>query len=112
MPLSTSAAGLDTADWVEAIWPAQEGRCRGYVHAVRTGVRKLGPTLGVITCTSLAQPLEQARSRGSTLVDVDVQTVITILATRWNSETLFEDAKDLLSSDHDRVMSAAAVVRC
>lgn len=110
-PLSTYADGLNTTDWVEAAWPAQQGGHTVYVHVVRTWVRKLGPTLVLITRTSLDQPLAQARYWGSTLVDADAQTVIAILATRWNIETLFEDDKDLLGSDHYQVMSATAIVR-
>jgi len=45
------------------------------------------------------------------LVNADVQAVINILAMRWDIETLFEDYKDLLGSDHYQVMSATAIVR-
>ena len=109
--LSAYAARLEAADWVEATWPAQEGGHKVYVHAVRTWVRKLGPTLVLITRYSLDQPVARARYWGSTLVDADAQTVIDILATRWDIETLFEDYKDLLGSDHYQVMSATAIVR-
>jgi len=109
--LSAYAACLGTADWVEATWPAQEGGHKVYVHAVRTWVRKLGPTLVLITRYSLEQPLAQVRYWGSTLVDADAQAVIDMLAVRWDIETLFEDYKDLLGSDHYQVMSATAIVR-
>ncbi len=55
--------------------------------------------------------LEQARYWGSTLIDAEAQTVVNILAIRWDIEVLFEDDKDLLGSDHYQVMSAQAVVR-
>ena len=109
--LSDYAAGLRASDWVEATWPSQEGGHKVYVHTVRTWVRKLGPTLVLITRTSLDQPLAQVRYWGSTLVDADAQAVIDILALRWDIETLFEDYKDLLGSDHYQVMSATAIVR-
>jgi hypothetical protein len=109
--LSDYAAGLTDEDWTEAIWPSQAGGHTVYVHAVRTWVRKLGPTLVLITRESLSQPLDQARYWGSTLLDADAQTVIHILAVRWDMETLFEDYKDLLGSDHYQVMSATAIVR-
>jgi hypothetical protein len=63
--LSAYAADLGDADWVEASWPAQEGGHKVYVHAVRTWVRKLGPTLVLITRYSLDQPLAQARYRAA-----------------------------------------------
>ncbi|MGC9025789.1 MAG: transposase [Chloroflexia bacterium] len=106
--LSDYAASLGADDWAEATWPSQEGGRKVYVHAMRTWVRKLGPTLVLITRESLSQPLAQARYWGSTLVDADAQTVINILAVRWDIETLFEDYKDLLGSDH---LSATAIVR-
>ena len=109
--LSGYAAGLKDEDWTEAIWPSQAGGHQVYAHAVRTWVRKLGPTLVLITRQSLSQPLDQARYWGSTLLKVDAQTVINILAVRWDMETLFEDYKDLLGSDHYQVMSATAIVR-
>ncbi|GIW00690.1 hypothetical protein [Roseiflexus sp.] len=109
--LSDYAASLGADDWAEATWPSQEGGRKVYVHAMRTWVRKIGPTLAPITRERLSQPLAQARSWGSTLVDADAQTVITILSVRWDIETLFEDDKDLLGSDHYQVMSATAIVR-
>lgn len=109
--LSDYAAGLKDKDWTEATWPSQKGGHKVYVHAMRTWVRKLGPTLVLITRESLSQPLDQARYWGSTLVKADAQTVINILAVRWDIETLFEDYKDLLGSDHYQVMSATAIVR-
>jgi len=109
--LSDYAAGLKAEDWCEATWPSQAGGRPVYVHAVSTWVRKLGPTLVLITRESLDQPLDQARYWGSTLRQADAQTVINILAVRWDIETLFEDYKDLLGSDHYQVMSATAIVR-
>lgn len=65
----------------------------------------------LITRLSLDEPLEQARYWGSTLVDAAAQTVINILAIRWDIEVWFADGKDLLGSDHYQVMNAEAVVR-
>lgn len=109
--LNEYAAGLDEAAWTEALWPAQQGGRTVYAHAVRTWVRKLGPTLVLITRESLTQPLAEARYWGSTLLTADAQTVINALAMRWEIETLFENDKDLLGSDHYQVMRATAVVR-
>ncbi len=68
-----------------------EGGDKVYLPAVRTWVRKLGPTPAPITRYSPDRPLAQARYRGSTPVDADAQTVIDILAMRRGIETLFED---------------------
>ncbi|NCP15500.1 transposase [bacterium] len=43
-------------------------------------------------------------------MDADAQTVINILAIRWSIE-FFEDAKDLLGSDHYQLMSVEAILR-
>ena len=74
-------------------------------------MRKLGPTLVLITRPSPDAPLEQTRYWGCTLVDADAQTVIDILAIRWNIEVFFEDCKDLLGSDQYQLMSATAILR-
>jgi hypothetical protein len=109
--LDEYAATLTAADWVEATWPSQQGGHPVFVHAVSTWVRKLGPTLLVITRLSLDESLSKAYYWGSTLVDADAQTVINVLAVRWSIETLFEDYKDLLGIDHYQLMRATAIVR-
>jgi len=109
--LAGYAASLGPEDWEEATWPSQQGGHTVYVHAVRTCVRKLGPTLVLITRLSLDDPLEKARYWGSTLVDADAQAVINILAIRWDIEVFFEDIKDLLGADHYQLMRATAIVR-
>lgn len=109
--LAEYAASLGPADWEEALWPSQQGGHPVYVHAVRTWVRNLGPTLVLITRLSLDDPPEKTRYWGSTLVEADAQTVINILAIRWEIEVFFEDCKDLLGSDHYQLMSATAILR-
>ena len=109
--LDEYVATLTAADWVEANWPSQQGGHQVFVHAVSTWVRKLGPTLVLITRLRRDEPLSEARYWGSTLVDADTQTVIDILAMRWSIETLFEDYKDLLGIDHYQLMRATAIVR-
>lgn len=109
--LAEYAATLTAGAWQAAWWPGQTGGHPIYVHALPTWVHRLGPTLVLITRLSLDEPLGEARYWGSTLVNEDVQTVINILAVRWTIETLFEDYKDLLGSDHYQLMSATAIVR-
>jgi len=111
LSLAEYAATLQEEDWQKATWPSQQGGHTVYVHAIRTWVRKLGPTLLLITRLSLDQPLKRARYWGSTLVEADAQTVINALAIRWDIEVFFEDCKDLLGSDHYQLMSATAIIR-
>ena len=111
LSLTEYAATLQEEDWEEATWPSQQGGHTVYVHAVRTWVRKLGPTQLLITRLSLDQPLKWTRYWGSTLVEADAQTVINTLAIRWDIEVFFEDFKDLLGSDHYQLMSATAIIR-
>lgn len=109
--LTEYAAQLRPEDWQEALWPSQGGGQKVYAHAVRTHIRKLGPVLLLITCHDVNAPAKSIRYWGSTLLDADAQTVINILAIRWNIEVFFEDAKDLLGSDHYQLMSAEAILR-
>jgi hypothetical protein len=111
MTLTEYAAQLRLEDWQEATWPSHEGGQKVYAHAVRTHIRKLGPVLLLITCHDLNAPSKSIRYWGSTLLEADAQTVIDILAIRWNIEVFFEDAKDLLGSDHYQLMSAEAILR-
>jgi hypothetical protein len=111
LSLTEYTATLGPKDWQEAIWPSQQGGHTVYVHAVRTWVRKLGPTLVLITRLSLDESLDKARYWGSTLVTADAQTVINILAIRWDIEVFFEDYKDLLGGDHYQLMNATAILR-
>ena len=82
-----------------------------YAHLARTWVRKLGPTLVLITCHDPNAPTKTLRYWGSTLLDLTAQQMVDILAIRWEIETFFEYEKDLLGSDHYQVMSAQGVLR-
>lgn len=111
LALAEYAASLKAADWQEAVWPSQEGGRPVYVHTATTWIRKLGPTLLLITCHDRENPAKSIRYWGSTLLEADAQTVINTLAVRWSIEVLFEDDKDLLGADHYQLMSARAIVR-
>jgi hypothetical protein len=111
LKLSAYAANLTSADWQEAVWPSQAGNRPVYVHNVVTWVRKLGPTLLLITCHDPNNPAKSLRYWGSTLLEADAQTLINTLTVRWSIEVLFEDNKELLGADHYQLMSAEAIVR-
>jgi hypothetical protein len=102
---------LGPDDWQTVIWPSQQGGQEMQAHLLVTWIRKLGPTLLLITRNDLDQPLQYARFWGSTQTDLDAQSLVDVLAIRWDVETFFEYAKDLLGSDHYQVMSAQAIVR-
>ena len=109
--LSAYGAGLKREDWSELTWPSAEGGQKMYAHLVVTWVRKLGPTLLLITCHDPDEPLKTVRYWGSTVLDLDAQALVDILAVRWEVETFFEYEKDLLGSDHYQVMTRQAVLR-
>jgi len=109
--LSKYAAGLTPEDWSEVIWPSAEGGQKMYAHLVVSWIRKLGPTLLLVTCHDPKEPLKTVRYWGSTILDLDAQTLVDILAVRWEVETFFEYEKDLLGSDHYQVMTQQAVLR-
>jgi hypothetical protein len=48
---------------------------------------------------------------GSTIMDLDAQGMVDILAIRWKVETFFEYEKDLLGSGHYQVMTRQGVLR-
>ena len=60
---------------------------------------------------SLDEPLKTVRYWGSTVMDLDAQALVEVLAKRWEIETFFEYDKDLLGSDHYQVMTANAIIR-
>jgi hypothetical protein len=111
LPLSTYAARLRPDDWEEVVWPSAEGGQKMYAHRVQTWIRKLGPTLLLITCHNPTEPLKSVRYWGSTVLDLEAQALVDILAIRWEVETFFEYEKDLLGSDHYQVMTAKAILR-
>lgn len=111
LPLSEYLTRLDAEEWQQITWPSQQGGRTLYAHFVLSWIRKLGPTLVLITRTSLDAPLKQARFWGSNLLDQDLHTLVDTLAKRWEVETFFEYTKDLLGSDHYQLMTAQAIIR-
>jgi len=111
LKLSDYATQLGKDDWQEITWPSDQGGQKMYAHRIQTWIRKLGPTLVLITCHDLEEPLKSVRYWGSTVLDLTAQALVDILAERWQIETFFEYAKDLLGSDDYQVMSAQAVLR-
>lgn len=111
LKLSEYAAQLSQEDWQEVAWPSDHGGQTLYAHLIITWVRKLGPTLLLITCHNRDEPFKSVRYWGSTVLDLDAQTLVDILAIRWQVETFFEYEKDLLGSDHYQMMSADGILR-
>jgi len=111
LKLSEYVHRLQREDWQEVIWPSEQGGQKVYAHLVTTWIRKLGPTLLLITCHDLDVPPKSIRYWGSTTLDLDAQALVNILAIRWQIESFFEYVKDLLGSDHYQLMSAQAILR-
>jgi hypothetical protein len=111
LKLSAYAATLTRDDWVEVTWPSANGGQTMYAHLVATWIRKLGPTLVLITCHDLEAPLKSVRYWGTTVMGLTAQALVDVLAVRWEVETYFEYAKDLLGSDHYQVMTRQAILR-
>jgi hypothetical protein len=109
--VSEYLARLGPDAWQTVIWPSQQGGQVLKAHLIPTWIRKLGPTLLLITRQDLDQPLQYAHFWGSTQLELEAQALVHVLAIRWDVETFFEYAKDLLGSDHYQLMSARAIVR-
>ena len=111
LKLSAYAARLGREDWQTVNWPSKQGGQPLYAHRVQTWIRKLGPTLVLITCHDLDNPLQSIRYWGSTVLALEAQELVDTLAIRWNIETFFEYEKDLLGSDQYQLMTAQAILR-
>ena len=111
LTLAQYAQRLSSSDWQEVLWPSAQGGQTIYAHLCCTWVRKLGPTLLLITCHDPSAPPQSRRSWGSTDLNLGAQELVNILAIRWEIETYFEYQKDLLGSDHYQVMTCQAIVR-
>lgn len=111
MRLDEYAARLKPEQYRKLTWPSQEDPRTVYVHVVRTRVRKLYTCQVVITRFALDCPLKAVRYWASSDLDADATTLIDHIATRWDIEVLFSDAKDLLGLDHYQLMDATAILR-
>jgi len=111
LTLSAYAATLTPADFEAVIWPSEQGGRTVHAHRRKTFVRKFGPAQILVTRESLEAPPERWRYWVTSLMEADTQTVVNVLAIRWNIETLFEDSKELLGLDHYQVMTAQAILR-
>jgi hypothetical protein len=112
--LSEYAASLAPSEWQLAFWPSSSGEGETgrqvYIHNLRTKIHKLGVTHLVITRYTLEGKASEIRYWGSTLLEASPQQILEVLAQRWQIEIFFEDAKDLLGSDHYQLMSAVGLV--
>lgn len=109
--LSEYAAELSADQFQPVTWPAQDGGRTVYVHCVRTIVHRLGACQVVIVCEKPDGTMEHTRYFATTLLEADPQTIVNVLAVRWDIETLFEDWKELFGTDHYQVMTDRAIVR-
>jgi SRSO17 transposase len=112
MRLNEYAAHLSPEQYQKMTWPSQGEEPRTvYVHVVRTRVRKLYTCQVVIARFALDCPLKAVRYWASSDLDADGPTLLRHIATRWDIEVLFSDAKDLLGLDHYQLMDATAILR-
>jgi hypothetical protein len=111
MRLDEYAAQLLPEQYQKMTWPSQEEPRTVYVHVVRTRVRKLYACQVVITRFALDCPLKAVRYWASSDLDADAPVLLHYMATRWDIEVLFSDAKDLLGLDHYQLMDATAILR-
>jgi hypothetical protein len=78
--LSDYLARLGPDDWQEVTWPSQQGGQTLQARLIQTWIRKLGPTLLLVTCHDTDQPLPCARFSGSTQLELSAQALVDVLA--------------------------------
>ena len=111
--LDAYAAGLSADDFTLVDWPrqsAQEPR-QVYVHALSTRVRRLYRCQVVIVRPHLDAPPAETRYWASSDLHADLPTLLGHIAARWEVETFFGDAKEVLGLDQYQVMTSTALVR-
>lgn len=111
MRLNEYAAQVPPEQYHKLTWPDQGEPRTVYVHVVRTRVRKLYTCQVVIARFALDCPLKAVRYWASSDLDADTPTLLQHIATRWDIEVLFGDAKDLLGLDQYQLMDATAILR-
>jgi SRSO17 transposase len=111
MRLDEYAARLKPEQYHKLTWPSQQDPRTVYVHVVRTRVRKLDTCQVIITRFALDCPLKAVRYWASSDLDAEATALIDHIATRWDIEVLFSDAKDLLGLDQYQLMNATAILR-
>jgi hypothetical protein len=83
LKLADYAARLTRDDWQEVVWSGEAGGQKVYAHLVKSWIRKLGPTLVLITCHDLDAPRPSLRYWGSTQLELTHQQLVDTLAVRW-----------------------------
>lgn len=112
LSLDAYAKRLKDEDYQEVVWPRQDGSGRSVlVHVVATAVQKLGRVQVIVVREKRDEGWSEPRFWASSEMKADAQTLINHLATRWDIEVLFADAKELLGLDQYQVMSATALMR-
>ncbi len=109
--LSAYAAELKPEQFQAVVWPAQEGGRTVWVHVIRTRVHRLGVCQLLLVRERVDASWEQTRYFVTSLLNADVQTIVNVLAIRWDIETLFADLKELLGTDHYQLMDDRAILR-
>lgn len=109
--LSAYAQALTNEQFEEVVWPSAQGGKPLFVYRVRTRIKKLGACQVLVVRPSLDASPKQTRYFVTSLLEADTQTIIDILAVRWEIETFFDDLKELFGSDHYQLMSAKSILR-
>ena len=109
-PLSDYVRELPETAYHQVAWPRTPSECV-WVHVVRTSIRSLYRSQLVIVRTSLDTPVSRARFWASSDLTAGVQELLGHIASRWEIEVFFEDAKELLGVDQYQLQSVTGLLR-
>jgi hypothetical protein len=109
--LDRFAAQLCAEPFEPVLWPSQAGEQRVWACLIRTRIKKLGVCQVLIARPTADAPVSQTRFYLTTRLEDTLEQVVETLALRWKVETLFEDFKELMGSDHYQLRSAEAIRR-
>jgi SRSO17 transposase len=108
--LPDDAQSLPKSAFLPYAWP-RDPQHQVWVHVLSSSVKSLYRCQLVIIRQDLDEPLKRTRFWASSDLKAPGEQLLMHIATRWDIEVFFEDAKELLGIDQYQLMSADGLLR-